>query len=509
MDISNWVAHRAHWAPERTAIRFERGDWTNAAFEDRVGRLAAALRHELGIGEGDRVAHLGLNSPDLLALFFACARIGAMIVPLNWRLTPAEHAYQIGDAAPTALLVEPEYWDHVGRIRSQFEQLRYVAYRGSADPGPGWLDYDAILAASAPISPDAKRDLKTACEIKYTSGTTGKPKGAVRTQEGVFYNAINSGYVFELTPQDHVLTAIPMFHAGGMHIQTTPAVHWGAMLTIHRRFEPAAVLAEMRASRPTLLLSVPAASAAMIAHPDFARTDITCLKCICGGSSVVPEAAIRPWVERGVSFNQVYGMTETGPIAIASSIADGRRKSTAAGKAVPYMEARLVDDAGHDVKPGQCGEIWLRGPTLLREYWRNPAATKAAFDAEGWFKTGDVAHCDEEGFYFVDDRKTDMIISGGENIYPAELENVLADCPDIAEFAVIGRPDPKWVEVPVAVVVSKPGRRPSAEQILALFQDRLARYKHPREVLFVEGPLPRTSLGKVQKYELRQRLRAG
>ncbi len=506
MDISNWVAHRAHWAPERTAIRFERGDWTNTQFEDRVGRLAVALRHELGIGEGDRVAHLGLNSPDLLALFFACARIGAIIVPLNWRLTPAEHAYQIGDSAPSALLVEPEYWDHVGRIRGQFPSLRCVAYRGTGAPGAGWLDYEAMLAASAPLSPDAKRDLKTPCEIKYTSGTTGKPKGAVRTQEGVLFNAINSGYVFELTPQDHVLTAIPMFHAGGMHIQTTPAVHWGATITIHRRFEPAAVLAELRASRPTLLLSVPAALSAMIAHPDFARTDIACLKCICGGSSVVPEAVIRPWVERGVPFNQVYGMTETGPIAIASSIADGKRKSTSAGKAVPYMEARLVDDAGRDVQPGARGEIWLRGRTLLKEYWRNPAATQAAFDAEGWFKTGDVAHRDEEGFYFVDDRKTDMIISGGENIYPAELENVLADCPDIAEFAVIGRPDPKWVEVPVAIVVAKSGRRPTAEQILALFHDRLARYKHPRDVIFVEGPLPRTSLGKVQKYELRARL---
>jgi fatty-acyl-CoA synthase len=509
MDISNWVAHRALWAPERTATRFERSDFTNAEFEDRVGRLAAALRRELGIRAGDRVAHLGLNSPDLLALFFACARIGAMIVPLNWRLTPSEHAFQIGDAEPATLLVEPEYWDHVDSIRASFPKMKYVAYRGAHAPGPGWLDYAAMLAASTPIPPDPLRDLKTPCEIKYTSGTTGKPKGAVRTQEGVFYNAINAGAVFEMTPHDHVLTAIPMFHAGGMHIQTTPAVHWGATITIHRRFDPAAVLAEIRASRPTLLLSVPAASAAMTAHPDFATTDVTCLKCICGGSSVVPEAVIRPWRERGLSFNQVYGMTETGPIAIASSIADGRRKSTSAGKPVAHMEVRLVDDAGRDVAGGARGEIWLRGPALLREYWRNPRATREAFAAEGWFKTGDIAHRDEEGFYFVDDRKKDMIISGGENIYPAELENILADCPEIAEFAVIGRPDPKWVEVPVCVIVKKPGRSPSADDILALFQGKLARYKHPRDVIFVDGPLPRTSLGKVQKFELRTRLGVG
>ncbi|MCW5772283.1 MAG: AMP-binding protein [Rhodospirillaceae bacterium] len=509
MDISNWVAHRALWAPTKTATRFESGDWTNVQFEDRVGRLAGALKRELGVGEGDRVAHLGLNSPDLLALFFACARIGAMIVPLNWRLTPSEHAYQLGDSAPVALLVEPEYWEHVGRIRSQFEHLHFVAYRGKADPGPGWIDYEAMLAAAAPLPPDPKRDLRTPCEIKYTSGTTGKPKGSVRTQEGVLFNALNSGYVFELTPQDHVLTAIPMFHAGGMHIQTTPAVHWGATITIHRRFEPAAVLAEIRASRPTLLLAVPAVSAALVAHPDFPATDVSCLKCVCGGSSVVPDAVIKPWTDRGIPFNQVYGMTETGPTAIASSIADGRLKSASAGKQVPYMEARLVDDAGRDVATGQRGEIWLRGPALLKEYWRNPEATAESFDLEGWFKTGDVAHRDEDGFFYVDDRKKDMIISGGENIYPAELENVLADCADIAEFAVIGRPDERWGEIPVACIVLKAGCAMTKEQVIGLFQNRLARYKHPRDVIFLSDTLPRTSLGKVQKFALRTRLGIG
>jgi fatty-acyl-CoA synthase len=297
-----------------------------------------------------------------------------------------------------------------------------------------------------------------------------------------------------------------MFHAGGMHIQTTPAVHWGATITIHRRFERGAVLAEIRASRPTLLLAVPAVSAALIAHPDFAATDVSCLKCLCAGSSVVPEAAIKPWLDRGVSFNQVYGMTETGPTAIASSIADGTRKCTAAGKPVPYMEARLVDDAGRDAEAGARGEIWLRGPALFKEYWRNPEATREAFDPAGWFKTGDVAHRDEEGFFFVDDRKKDMIISGGENIYPAELENVLADCADIAEFAVIGRADARWGEIPVACVVLKAGRAMTKEQVIALFQQRLARFKHPRDVIFLDGPLPRTSLGKVQKFELRRRL---
>ncbi len=506
MDISHWVTHRANLWPETTALRFERGDWTNAQFEQRIARLAGALKNELGVAEGDRVAHLGLNSPDLLALFFACARIGAMIVPLNWRLTPSEHAYQLGNAAPRAFLIEQEYWEHATRIDAQIEDLAYVAYSGTAEAPAGWHRYEELLSAATPLSPDPLRDLRTPVEIKYTSGTTGRPKGSVRTQEGVFYNAINSGHVFEMTARDHILTAIPMFHAGGMHIQTTPAVHAGAMITIQRRFDAGAVLAEIAAGKPTLLLAVPAVSLALISHPAFATTDISCLKCICGGSSVVPDAVIRPWTERGVPFTQVYGMTETGPTAIALPIADGFTRGAAAGKAALHFEMKIVAGDGSPVPQGKSGEIWLRGPALLKEYWRDPEATRESFSADGWYKTGDVAHLDAQGFVYVDDRKKDMIITGGENIYPAELENVLADCADIAEFAVIGRADPRWVEVPLACIVLKPGAQMSKDDVIGLFHGRLARYKHPRDVLFLEGPLPRTSLGKVQKFELRGRL---
>ncbi len=507
MDISNWIAHRADWSADRIAVRFEGREISYAEMEARVGRLAGALRDGLGVGDGDRVAHLGLNSPELLELLFACARIGAIVVPLNWRLTPAEHAYMIRDCGPMALLAEPEYHAHAAELAAQFPDLKMVAYGEVAAPlqQGDWIGYDALVGAAAPVSPDAKRELRTPVKIVYTSGTTGAPKGAVISQEALFYNAVNGMAVFEMTANDHVLTALPMFHVGGMNIQTTPAIHAGATVTIHRRFDPEQVLAEIAASRPTLYLSVPAASLALLSHPNFADADLSSLRQVCTGSSTVPEAMIKPWHDRGIPVTQVYGMTESCPIAIALSVGDARRKVGSTGKPVAHCEARIVDDDGHDLAPGNSGEIWLRGPNIMSGYWGNEAATAEVF-SDGWYHSGDVGHRDADGFYYIDDRKKDMIVSGGENIYPAELENVLADCADIAEFAVIGRPDDKWGEVPVACVVPKPGVTLTRETVLGLFEGRLARYKHPRDVVFLDGPLPRTSLGKVQKFELRETL---
>jgi fatty-acyl-CoA synthase len=293
---------------------------------------------------------------------------------------------------------------------------------------------------------------------------------------------------------------------GGLNIQTTPAIAAGAAVTITRRFDPGEVLRLVHSRRPTLLLAVPAVAQALASDPAFATTDLSCLRCLTTGSSTVPEAVIRPWLDRGVPVTQVYGMTESGPTAIALSIADAARKVGSCGKPALHTEARLVGADGEDVARGARGEIWLRGPNLTAGYWRNPEATRQAF-AGGWFKTGDIGHQDEEGFFYVDDRKKDVVISGGENIYPAELENVLADCPAIAEAAVIGRPDPRWGEIPVACVVLKPGSSLSRADVLALFRDRLARYKHPRDVVFLDA-LPRTAMGKVQKFALRDGLRA-
>ena len=506
-DISGWIAHRAGWAPDDTAIRFEGTDITYAVLEDRIGRTAGALAGALGVGEGGRVAHLGLNAPESIELLFACARLGAIFVPLNNRLTIEEHLWQLQDCGAKVLFVEPEYFDHAAELAAALPELRLTTC-GSADPR--WPGLERLREAADPYPPSVRADLRCPAKIVYTSGTTGRPKGAVLSQEALFYTALNGHSVFEFSRADRILTAIPLFHVGGMNIQTLPGLRAGATVLLHRRFDPAAVLGALVGDRPTLLAIVPAMARALFALPDFADADLSGLRCVCMGSSSVPPALFAPWHARGLPVNQVYGLTESGPTAVALPIADGFARSASAGKPVQHCEAKVVaGDGGRDARPGDIGEIWLRGPNLMTEYWGNPEATAAAFTEDGWFRTGDLGRVDRDGYFFVEDRKTDMIVSGGENIYPAELERILAEAEDLAEFAVIGRPDEKWGETPVCVAVPKPDAAVTGESVLALFDGRLARYKRPRAVVLTAGPLPRTPLGKVRKFELREALLAG
>jgi fatty-acyl-CoA synthase len=347
-------------------------------------------------------------------------------------------------------------------------------------------------------------DLQDAVMIVYTSGTTGQPKGSVLTQNALFYNALNSLAAHDMRSDDHILTVLPMFHVGGMNIQTTPALYVGATVTLHDRFEPTNFLTTVATEKPTMTLLVPAAMQAVSSHPDWGQTDLTSLKLLGTGSSTVPEASIRPWQGRDIPVTQIYGLTESAPVAICLSVADSLRSTGSCGKAAVHCEAKITLEDGNEAGPMEKGEILLRGPNILREYWQDPEKTEAAF-SDGWFHTGDIGHRDEEGFFYVDDRKKDVVISGGENIYPAELENILADCDALSEWAIVGEDDPRWVEIAVACVVPKEGREIEAEAILALFQDRLARYKHPKKVYFFEH-LPRTALGKVQKFELKAML---
>jgi fatty-acyl-CoA synthase len=285
-----------------------------------------------------------------------------------------------------------------------------------------------------------------------------------------------------------------MFHVGGLNNQTLPALLAGATVTLHKRFEPGRWLGDVREHRPTLSLLVPATMQAVIAHPDWMRTDLSSLKLLMTGSMVVPETLIRTFHERGVPVGQIYGSTETSPIALVLTREDALRKVGSTGKPAAHCEIKLVR-----------GEICVRGPNVMRRYWNDPVASAGVLDAEGWFHSGDLARVDDGGDYWIMGRSKDVIISGGENIYPAELESVLADCPAIAEWAVIGVPDARWGETACAVVVCKSGARLAENEVLALFQDRLARYKHPRRVVFAEA-LPRNALGKVQKHELRKLL---
>ena len=500
MNLAHWIVRWADFQPGRCAVHFEGRDWTYADMAEGVARLSGAMAQGLGIRAGDRVAHLGYNSVDLLLLVFACARLGATLVPLNWRLAPPEHAYILRHAGAKALLAEPEFIAPTETVCGQFPGVHRVAYGGAS----GWRSYGDLMRSAEPLA-DGPGDFRAPMLIVYTSGTTGRPKGAVLSQNALLWNAVNSAQAHDLTSRDHVLTVLPMFHVGGMNIQTLPALHAGATVTLLRRFDPGAVLAALVGRRPTTTLLVPAVMQALLRHPDWEHADLSSLRLIMAGSSNIPEALIRPFHDRGIPVGQIYGSTETCPIAIYLRGEDAMRKPGSAGKPAVHCEVRLVDDDGRDVPPGRSGEILVRGPNVMDGYWDDPAATAAAL-RDGWFHTGDLGHRDDEGFYYVDDRKKDLIISGGENIYPAELENVLADCAQIAEAAVVARPDSRWGEVPVAIVVPKPSSGITADAVLALFEGRLARYKHPHAVLFVDA-LPRNAMGKVLKYELRERLR--
>ena len=462
MDLSAILERWARRTPFRTALHFEGEDWTYYRLWTRVEEATRTLE----VAKGDRIAWLGYNSPEMLVLLFAAARLGAILVPLNWRLTAAEHRAILADCAPKLLFHDADFAEHAAAL-------------GCALGGYG-VEREAVLAG------DEKDDVL----IVYTSGTTGRPKGAVLTQAALVWNALNSFYAHDLQASDHVLTALPMFHVGGLNIQTLPALLAGAGVTLHKRFEPGGWLADVAKRRPTLSLLVPATLRAVVAHPEWVDTDLSSLRLLNSGSMVVPVSLIQAFHARGVPVGQIYGATETAPIATALRAEDAMRKPGSAGKPVPHCEVKLVE-----------GEIWVRGPAVMRGYWGSEAAA-SGLTSDGWFRSGDLARMDEEGYYWIVGRSKEVIISGGENIHPAELENVLADCPAIAEASVVAIPDPKWGEAACAAVVLKPGAMLVETELLKLFDQRLARYKHPRKIVYLPG-LPKNAMGKVLKAELR------
>ncbi len=488
MSLARWLDRRADLTPDPVAVVCDDVQLSYGALACQASTVARHLTDAHGVGRGDRVALLAMNRPEYLVLLFACARLGAILVPLNWRLAPPEHRIILADAEPRVLILEPEFAETAALVAAALPECRQV--RLPLEPGAG------VAPHAADVGDDAR------LLIVYTSGTTGQPKGAVLTHGALTWNAVNSIAAHELTSADRVLITIPMFHVGGLNMQTVPALHAGATVHLHRRFDPAATLAAIRDHRITVTVLVPAQLAALVDHPDWPAADLTSLRLVTTGSSVVQPGLIEPWHARGVTVINIYGATETAPIATALSPREARRKIGSCGKAALHCAIRVVDDAGRDVTPGERGEVLVRGPNLLLEYWRQPDATREAL-VDGWFHSGDIGHLDDDGFLYIDDRKKDVIISGGENVYPAEVEAVLAEVPEIAEAAVVPRPHPKWGEVPVAVVVRRANAALTAARVLQAFDGRLARYKHPHAVVFVER-LPRTAMGKVQKFKLRE-----
>ncbi len=493
------------------AIQFEYRTHSYAEFVANAAARAAQL-HGQGVTEGDRVAWLGPNHPAALELLLACARLGAIFLPLNSRLTVPEHVWILNDAEPKLLVCEASFAKHGAAIVADCQvEIALLAEQAIGAEQDGGADDTADDAAGH----GAASDIGTpdhAALLAYTSGTTGHPKGAVLTQGALSANAINSTHAHDLTRSDRVLTVIPMFHVGGLNIQTLPALLTGAAVLIHRAFDPGLFLADAAQWRPTWTVLVPAALVAVSTHPEFDQADLSSLRGIMTGSSPIPPAVTEPYFERGISVGEIYGATETAPICVHLRADEAADHPGSCGKASTLCEVRLValaDDASN-TEPvlGEPGEIWVKGPSVMREYWRNPEATDAAL-VDGWYRTGDVAHADADGWLYVDDRLTDMIISGGENVYPAEIEEQLAHCPAVADAAVIGRPDPRWGEVPIVIAVS-PGDAVNLDEaartaaVLDYLKPLLARFKLPAEIIWTDA-LPKTALGKVQKADLRER----
>jgi fatty-acyl-CoA synthase len=494
VGLANWFRERASRTPERLALRFEEREWTYGQMQREVEACAARLA-SLGVVKGDRVAFLGLNQPMFFFAMFAAARLGAIFVPLNFRLTGPELAYMISDCAAKALIVDAQ---HRPVIEPELPGLKSLAAVRGAEGEETWTRSPAPAAAQVHVGED---DIAL---IMYTSGTTGRPKGAIITHGNLWWNNTSSLHVTDTYANDVTLTAAPIFHMGGLNVTTLVTFQKGGLVLLHRSFDPGRALADIAKHKVTTMFGVPAMFLFMAQHPSFAETDLSSVRILLVGGAPSPLPLLKTYLARGVSMQQGYGLTETSPAVSILAPEHALGKVGSSGRPVMFVEVRIADSNGATIEtPRTQGEILVRGPNVTPGYWGLKEATALAIDKDGWLHTGDAGFFDEDGFLTVSDRIKDMIISGGENIYPAEVESVLAHHPAIAEVAVIGEPDPQWGESVVAVAALKASHMLTIEELREFAGKSLARYKLPRRLEFVPA-LPRNTTGKILKYKLRQ-----
>ncbi len=499
--ITDWITKWAAVCPEKTAIHHQNRKISYGDFDRKITETAAMLSHSLKLGRGDRVAFLGQNHPRMLYLLFACARIGAIFVPLNWRLTPAEHIHMLINCGASALFVEEDYQDHCEILKQKLPRCRLVTWGGRKKPG--WLGLRHLMEMGKGHDPVPKSNQDDPLLLIYTSGTTGFPKGAVLRRTALEYNALNSIHMHDMTHDDVIMTILPMFHVGGLNIQTMAAFSLGATVLLLQNFDVEQTINAINSDRPSLAIILPAHMAPLQAHEKWPQVDLSCFRAVTTGSCVIPKEMTRFWHDRKIPLLQVYGSSETCPIAIHQRAENAFDTEDSIGFAAKYCEARIVDDQGKDCDDDQPGEILIKGPNVMAFYWQDEDATTAALKDQ-WYYTGDIGYRDARGCYHFVDRKKDMIISGSENIYPAELEVVLGSHPEIREVAVVGRPDDRWGEIVVAFIVLNSASSLSQAEILDWLGPRLGRYKHPRIFHFIDE-MPRNEMRKILKQDLRAR----
>jgi fatty-acyl-CoA synthase len=505
--LGSWPERRSRISPERDAIWFEGTTTSHAGFAERVRRAAGALA-ALGVRSGDRVAWTGGNHPSALETLYACGQLGAIWVPVNARLTAPEAEYVLTHSGASVVVHGRDHGELADALRGRLSGVRaWVAAEPPVAGGADSLPYEELLASSPPEPRDEPVGLEDPCLVMYTSGTTGRPKGAVLTHGNMTWNATNQLLGMDLTADERTLALAPLFHIGGLNGTVNPTLLRGGCAVVVRRFDPAETLRVIEEQRVNSFFAVPTMLDAMSREPDFGTRDLSALRTIGAAGAAVPLPTLRTWLDRGVTMQQCYGMTEAAPGCTVLDPADAERKVGSAGRPLFFTDLRVVRTDGTDAGVDEVGEVVVSGPNVMAGYWEDPEQTAAAL-RDGWYHTGDAGSLDAEGYLYIRDRYKDMIISGGENVYPAEVESALLELPGVVEAAVIGVPDERWGEVGLAIVVPAPGAPEDAEAIRTALRARLAGFKVPRHVEFADE-LPKTATGKIRKPDLRERFSPG
>ncbi|MCF8142852.1 MAG: long-chain fatty acid--CoA ligase [Deltaproteobacteria bacterium] len=500
----DWLERRNQLSPRKEALRdLHTGRrYTYCELNERANRLANGFRQQWGVRKGDRVSILAHNCTEYLEALFAVAKLGAILVPVNIRLVGPELSYIFNDCEPKGMILGEDFLNVISEIRNDIKISNYLllddAYADDMFPYERFLDEADIQKPQL----EEEISLDDPHVILYTSGTTGYPKGAIQTHSKILFNSVNANIGLDIVSTDVNLCALPLFHTGGLHVMTTPTLHAGGTVVIMRAFDPGEALKVIHNKDINTVFFVATQWLFMYQHEDFESTDFSGLRLAWTGGAPCPLNVLQAYQEKGVPFRQGYGLTEVGPDAMILPAEDALRKVGSIGLPPFHAAMRVVDINDQDVLPGEVGELIFRGPTVTPGYWNKPEATSEALK-NGWFHTGDLAYMDEEGYVFLVDRKKDMYVSGGENVYPAEVEKTLYQYPKIAEIAIFGIPHEKWGEVGHAVVVAKPGETITEEEVITFLKGKLAKYKIPKSVSF-KDQLPRTPAGKVLKRTLRE-----
>jgi fatty-acyl-CoA synthase len=505
MYIGDWLGRGAQYWPDNLAVvdvaRGESGRFTYLQLNERANRLANGLAGQ-GVSAGDRVGMLALNGVEFLDAFFACGKLGAIFVPFNWRLHPRELRDLIHQTTPRALLFSGDFAGSVAEIQPDCPSITSY-FHLDGDGIAGSVAYEAALQTfpATPVSHEDVDKEDIIC-LLFTGGTTGLPKAAQISYRMIAWNTLNT-IVHELNRDDVTITHTPMFHTGGLLVYTVPLLTLGGTVVIMRRWDPDEMLRLIPQERVTMFFCVPSQYQMLLQSPLFPTTDFSSVRFLTSGGAPLPVPLLEEWRKiHDTPFKQGFGMTEFGPGIFSMGPEYAISKAGSIGRPNFFVDARIVDDENHPAPVGEVGELVLKGPSLCSGYFNNPEATAEAMDADGWFHTGDLARVDEDGFYFIVDRKKDMFISGGENVYPVEIEKALYEHPSVHMCAVVGVPDATWGEVGKAFVVLKPGQSATESELLDFLRQRLARYKVPKSVEFRDS-LPLSAAGKILKRELK------